>query len=58
MLTNTGPLPDGSIHPYDVKSLRLAGKRIRKKGWLKPEEVIPPDSWGAPQKDDNVAAVG
>jgi len=58
MLTNTGPLPDGSIHPDDVKSLQKIGKRIRERGWPTPEEAINPDSWSAPQKDDNVAAVG
>lgn len=27
LLLNTGPLPDGSIHPADVKTLREVGKR-------------------------------
>jgi len=30
---NTGPLPDGSIHPADVAALREAGERIRKQGF-------------------------
>lgn len=30
---NTGPLPDGSIHPSDVAALREAGARIRKNGY-------------------------
>jgi len=30
---NTGPLPDGSIHPADVVALRDAGARIRKDGF-------------------------
>lgn len=30
---NTGPLPDGSIHPADVAALREAGQRIRQKGF-------------------------
>jgi alpha-L-fucosidase len=30
---NTGPLPDGSIHPADVAALREAGERIRQHGF-------------------------
>jgi alpha-L-fucosidase len=33
---NTGPLPDGSIHPGDVAALREAGARIRKNGYPAP----------------------
>ena len=33
---NTGPLPDGSIHPADVAALREAGARIRKDGFPAP----------------------
>jgi alpha-L-fucosidase len=33
---NTGPLPDGSIHPDDVAALREAGARIRKDGYPAP----------------------
>ncbi len=29
LLMNTGPLPDGSIHPVDVETLREVGRRIR-----------------------------
>jgi len=29
LLLNTGPLPDGSIHPEDVATLREVGKRLR-----------------------------
>ncbi|MGH8247903.1 MAG: alpha-L-fucosidase [Gammaproteobacteria bacterium] len=29
LLLNTGPLPDGSIHPEDVRSLREVGPRLR-----------------------------
>ncbi len=29
LLLNTGPLPDGSIHPEDVKTLEEVGKRLR-----------------------------
>ncbi len=32
LLLNTGPLPDGSIHPEDVKTLREVGRRIRSGG--------------------------
>ena len=30
LLLNTGPLPDGSIHPEDVKTLRETGKLLRR----------------------------
>jgi len=30
LLLNTGPLPDGSIHPEDVKVLKKVGSRLRK----------------------------
>ena len=30
LLLNTGPLPDGSIHPDDVKTLKEVGKRLFK----------------------------
>ncbi len=33
LLLNTGPLPDGSIHPEDVKALNEVGEHIRKHGW-------------------------
>lgn len=33
LLLNTGPLPDGSIHPADVATLRAVGGRIRKEGF-------------------------
>jgi len=33
LLLNTGPLPDGAIHPADVKTLRAIGKRIRAEGF-------------------------
>ena len=29
LLLNTGPLPDGSIHPDDIKTLKEAGRRLR-----------------------------
>ena len=33
LLLNTGPLPDGSIHHEDVKTLKAVGRRIRAAGW-------------------------
>ncbi len=30
LLLNTGPLPNGSIHPQDVKTLEEVGRRLRK----------------------------
>ncbi|MCX8089497.1 MAG: alpha-L-fucosidase [Verrucomicrobiae bacterium] len=33
LLLNTGPLPDGSIHPAHVAVLREMGRRIRTEGW-------------------------
>ncbi len=31
LLLNTGPLPDGSIHPDDVRTLKEIGRRLRKR---------------------------
>jgi alpha-L-fucosidase len=36
LLLNTGPLPGGSIHPEDIKTLREVGNRIKTGGWPKP----------------------
>ena len=33
LLLNTGPLPDGAIHPGDAATLREVGQRIRRDGW-------------------------
>ena len=33
---NTAPLPDGSLHPSDVATLREVGERLRKNGFPKP----------------------
>lgn len=30
LLLNTGPLPDGAIHPEDILTLKQVGKRVRK----------------------------
>ena len=43
LLLNTGPLPDGSIHPEDVRTLREVGRRIRLDGF-------PPASKSPPSK--------
>jgi alpha-L-fucosidase len=36
LLLNTGPLPDGSVHPEDVATLSEVGRRLRSKGWPAP----------------------
>lgn len=36
LLLNTGPLPDGSIHPEDVATLKEVGRRLRSSGWPAP----------------------
>jgi alpha-L-fucosidase len=33
LLLNIGPLPDGSVHPEDVRTLRAVGQQIRREGW-------------------------
>src|SRR5690606_1796009 len=33
LLANTGPLPDGSLHPDDVATLRAVGERLRREGF-------------------------
>ena len=38
LLLNTGPLPDGSIHPEDVRTLREVGRRIRRDGFPEPKK--------------------
>jgi alpha-L-fucosidase len=43
MLTNVGPLPDGSIHPDDGATLRECGKQICARGWPGPDEAITPE---------------
>lgn len=40
LLLNTGPLPDGSIHPLDAATLRRVGQRIRAEGWPGPEPTV------------------
>lgn len=44
LLANTGPLPDGSIHPEDIAALREVGRRIREHGLPSPTEAELPDS--------------
>jgi alpha-L-fucosidase len=36
LLLNTGPLPDGTIHPLDAATLREVGRRIARDGWPEP----------------------
>lgn len=36
LLMNTGPLPDGSIHPIDIGTLRTVGRHIRDEGYPAP----------------------
>jgi len=43
LLLNTGPLPDGSIHPEDVKTLREVGRRIGEGGFPPPQPAAPPE---------------
>jgi alpha-L-fucosidase len=42
LLMNTGPLPDGSIHPVDVQTLREVGRRIKQNGYPAPLAPPPP----------------
>jgi alpha-L-fucosidase len=35
LLMNTGPLPEGDLHPDDIATLRECGRRIRADGWPK-----------------------
>lgn len=44
LLANVGPLPDGSIHPQDIASLRDVGRRLRAHGLPGPDEAINPDT--------------
>ena len=46
LVMNTGPLPDGSIHPVDVKTLKEVGRRVRDKGWPAPVAPPPPPPAG------------
>lgn len=47
LLINTGPNADGSIDARDVTTLRTLGERIRREGWPKHGDAVPPDSWTA-----------
>jgi alpha-L-fucosidase len=38
LLLNTGPLPDGSIHPEDITTLQTVGKNIMAYGFPKPSK--------------------
>ncbi len=41
LLLNTGPMPDGSIHPQHAQVLREIGKRIRKDGYPASTDLAP-----------------
>lgn len=45
LLVNTGPLPDGSIHPDDVKTLKELGKKIRTEGLPGKDEIAVPNTF-------------
>lgn len=57
MLCNVGPLPDGSIHPDDIKVLKACGKDIREKGWPGPEEAITTEQLKNGRKKSAAAAL-
>lgn len=40
LLANVGPLPDGSIHPEDLATLREVGRRIRAHGYPSPDSGV------------------
>jgi alpha-L-fucosidase len=48
LLMNTGPLPDGSIHPFDVKTLKEVGRVIKQDGY--PPPAKPPEAPAAKPK--------
>ncbi|MBI5686628.1 MAG: alpha-L-fucosidase [Verrucomicrobia bacterium] len=56
LLMNTGPLPDGSIHPVDAKTLKEVGRRIKENGWPKPVAPPPPVPGKAKAKKDKRGA--
>lgn len=58
LLANTGPLPDGSIHPEDVTSLRKVGKRIRERGWPSVEDAVSYHELQQQKPDDQDALAG
>ena len=51
LLANVGPLPDGSIHPDDIETLRETGKRIRSEGWPVGDPAHSPAP-APPEQDD------
>lgn len=56
LLANVGPLPDGSIHPQDIASLKEGGKRIRERGWPTATDAEEPKS--AWEVDDSKVVAG
>jgi alpha-L-fucosidase len=56
LLVNTGVLPDGSIHPDDVKTLKSLGEKIRTEGLPGKDEIVIPESWSVPDKANTAKA--
>jgi alpha-L-fucosidase len=44
LLLNIGPLPDGSVHPDDLATLREVGLRLKKDGFPAPEASPAPEA--------------
>ncbi|MDA3962228.1 MAG: alpha-L-fucosidase, partial [Planctomycetota bacterium] len=42
LLANTGPLPDGSLAPEAVATLKAVGARLRREGWPAPNAEFKP----------------
>lgn len=40
-LLGVGPVPDGSIYPEDVRTLKEVGHRLRTRGWPKGSSILP-----------------
>jgi len=56
LLMNTGPLPDGSIHPVDAQTLKEVGRRITEHGWPAPMQPTEPPAEPPKRKKDKSAA--
>jgi alpha-L-fucosidase len=44
LLANIGPLPDGSVHPEDVSTLKEVGRRLREDGYPRFDEAETPSN--------------
>ena len=55
LLANVGPLPDGSIHPDDVKTLREVGRRIRSEGWPRTDSASESPAPAQASRDDSIS---